>query len=630
VQDLGLRIKTAFNKLGQRRRRRIQHSLILLAAGGLFALMLATVQPFHTLNLWTADQFLGGDSPPANIVVVGIDDASLKAYGKWSDWSRSLHAQAVDNLHQAGASVIAFDVLFADSTPADSAFAAAMGRSQNTVLAMAGAGQAHLNNGLIDFPDWVIPADALLNSAQNVGHVDVVPDSDGKVRRIPLVIGQRGGAQYPSLSLAALFTLFHQPIPTEYALDNNNLNLLSRQIPVESGDYLRLNYSENPKSLPYLSYADVIKGDFDPALVKNKIVLIGMTATGDLDTWSIPNSALRVPGVFIHAAAMDTILRTHFLSLAGIGTTSLFMGILVVLCAMALPFFGTRYWKDLLRGIALVGLLLIINVVVASISANRGSILNVLYPSLLLIVLFVANILYIVVREQADKQFVKTLFGRYVSPEISKEIINLADGGRLQLGGEEREVSILFADIRNFTTLSQKMNPEGVVKMLNTCLPIMIDCIVANGGLVNKFAGDNLMGIWNAPKSQSGHPRLAVKAAWEAQRKMDSFGGDNPQLSSVRFGVGINTGCALAGNVGSPGRAEYTVIGDAVNLASRLCSSAPAGEILIGDATFQAAGSSLQTESLEPQLFKGMSSPVPVYRVVGLKLASPGPAPKSS
>jgi adenylate cyclase len=613
-----VKIKNPFNKLGKPRRRRIQHSLLLLVSGGLVALIFALVQPFYTVNLWTADQFLGQDSPPANIVVVGIDDASLKAYGKWSDWPRSLHAQAVDNLHQARASVVGFDVLFADSTSVDASFAAAMGRSQNTVLAMAGTGQAHLEQGLLDFSEWVVPADVLLNAAGNVGHVDVVPDPDGKVRRIPLVVGQSGGAQFPSLSLAVLYTLFRQPLPADYAVDNNSLDLLSRRIPVESGHYLRLNYGENPQDLPYISYGDVIKGDFDPALVKNRIVLIGMTATGDLDSWSIPNSAIRIPGVFIHAAAMDTILRTRFLSQAGIGTTSLIMAGLVIFCAMSLPFFGTRNRRDLLRGIALVGLLLIAYVFVASLAADSGHILNVLYPSLLLVVLFVANILYIVVREQADKQFVKALFGRYVSPEISREIINLADGGQLKLGGEEREVSILFADIRNFTTLSQKMSPEEVVKMLNSCLPIMIDCIVANGGLVNKFAGDNLMGVWNAPKSQAGHALLAVKAAWEAQRKMDGFGAGDPNLGCVRFGVGINTGKVLAGNVGSVGRVEYTVIGDAVNLASRLCGSAPAGEILIGDATFQQADASLRTESLEPQLFKGMSKPVPVYRVVGI------------
>jgi adenylate cyclase len=151
-------------------------------------------------------------------------------------------------------------------------------------------------------------------------------------------------------------------------------------------------------------------------------------------------------------------------------------------------------------------------------------------------------------------------------------------------------------------------------------LPVLIDVIVQNGGLVNKFAGDNLMGVWNAPQSQVDHPRLAVKAALEGQQQMAELGAINTELSNVQFGIGINTGKALAGNVGSLGRAEYTVIGDEVNLASRICSVTPGGEIYIGPDTFDQTQQYFNVEAQPPQIFKGKSKPIVVYKVLGFKI----------
>jgi adenylate cyclase len=352
-------------------------------------------------------------------------------------------------------------------------------------------------------------------------------------------------------------------------------------------------------------------------MVKNKIVLIGMTATGDADQFSIPNSSVRIPGVYIHAATIDTILRTQFLTEVPLKTTILIMLLLILLCAVLLPAFGTWHWTDILKGTCLIIALLLVYLVICSLLAGHGYIMNILYPSLILMGIFIANIIFMVIQEQTDKRFVKELFGRYVSPQISKEIVSMANEGGLKLGGEEREVTVLFADIRNFTTISEKMTPDGVVKMLNSCLPILIDAIVQNGGLVNKFAGDNLMGVWNAPQSQAEHPKLAVKAALEGQQKMAELCRNNPELSNVQFGIGINTGKALAGNVGSLGRAEYTVIGDEVNLASRICSVTPGGDVYIGPETYNQTKQYFSVEALEPQIFKGKTKPIIIYKILG-------------
>jgi adenylate cyclase len=600
---------------GRRLQRRLLHALILIAVGGLFSLAIALVQPFHTFNLWFADQFLDSEAPSTNIVIASIDDASLKAYGKWSQWRPSLHTEALNNLAKAGASVIGFDVVFADSSPDDQSFGEAIKNAGNVVLVVAGTDRLTENEPAISFRDFLYPATPLKQSCSNLGHANIIADPDGKVRRIPLFIRQSAGDAFPSFSLAVLYTLFHKPVPDSIMIKENKLNLLMRDIPVDSSYLMRINYAIEDNSLTNISYSDIINNNFDSSLVKNKIVLIGMTATGDLDTWSIPNAAIPVSGVLVHAAAIDTILRTRFLTEVGNNTTLLIMLMLVLICALLLPRFGTWYWTDVLKGTALIIGLLMLYVVSSAFLSQRGYILNILYPALTLIVLYLANILYIVVKEQSDKRFVKSLFGRYVSPQISKEIVCLANDGKLNLGGEEKEVTVLFADIRNFTTISERMSPEEVVNMLNSCLPILIDAIVRNGGLVNKFAGDNLMGVWNAPQNEPEHPISAITAAFEAQKEMTGKESGDIGRACVQFGIGINTGKVLAGNVGSLGRAEYTVIGDTVNIASRICGIAQGGQILIGPDTYSQAKDFLEVEALEPQIFKGKSKPVPVYLV---------------
>jgi adenylate cyclase len=153
--------------------------------------------------------------------------------------------------------------------------------------------------------------------------------------------------------------------------------------------------------------------------------------------------------------------------------------------------------------------------------------------------------------------------------------------------------------------------------MLNTYLSVMVDTVLQNKGIINKFGGDNVMAVWNAPQSQPEHARLAVKAAWEAQQKVAGLQQGDTQLPPVQFGVGIKPGEALAGNVGSVGRAEYTVIGDTVNVASRICSGVPGGEVWIGAQTYQQAMDYLEVKELEPQKYKGKAVPVAVYRVTG-------------
>lgn len=179
-------------------------------------------------------------------------------------------------------------------------------------------------------------------------------------------------------------------------------------------------------------------------------------------------------------------------------------------------------------------------------------------------------------------------------------------------------MSVLFADLRGFTNLSEQIRPEAVVTVLNAYLSAIIQRVLANDGMINKFAGDSIMAVWNAPQDQLDHALLAVKAAFESQEAVANVQRKDSSLPIVQFGMGINTGQTIAGNVGSEGRSEYTVIGDTVNVASRLCSNAPGGQVWIGPLVYERVKSKVEVQELGLHRLKGKSEPIEVYRVVGI------------
>ena len=591
--------------------------------GCLFTLVALLVQPFYSINLWLSDQLFTAQPPSPNIVIAGIDDSTLETYGRWAEWPRSLHAQAIDNLSQAEAKVIGFDVIFADSSPDDEMLATAMAKADSVVLAAVGTQPVSRVGTGITYDNFLLPIAPLEQAASNTGHANVIPDGDGTVRRLPLILKSSAGQVYPSLTLAVLHRLASMPLPQEYPLENGTVHLLARDIPVDDSYCLRINFAADNGKRPYVSYGDVISGDFDPSIVNNKIVLIGMAATGEPDTWAIPTSVSKVPGVLIHAAAMDTILTERFLIKSNIIIALMIMLLLVGITAFVLPRCGTWYWRDIAKGVGITVGLFVACLVAGFFAFDRGYSLDLLYPLSLLPVVYGGNVIYMVISEQSDKRFIKELFGRYISPQVAKEILSRADAGELRLGGEQREVSVLFGDIRNFTPMSEQLSPEEVVKMLNTYLSVVTDTVIQHDGIVNKFWGDSIIAVWNAPQLQPEHALLAVKAAWEAQQKLAELRQSDDRLRPVQFGIGINTGIALVGNIGSVGRTEYTVIGDSINVASRICSSAPGGQVWIGAETYNQTKDYIEAEELEPQKLKGKAEPVIVYRVTACRPVTP-------
>ena len=603
----------SFFKWGTRKQRRQRnHILIALGVGAILVLIAAFVQPFSKIQWWLSDQLFLPTTPSQNIVIVDIDDQSLAKYGKWSEWSRSLHAQAIDNLSQAKAKVIGFDVLFADQSANDPGFADAIARAGNVVLPVVGVEPMPSNQPEVVYRDFLSPTPVLYDASASIGHANVVPDGDGVIRRIPLIAADARGDIYPALSLAMLFNFFETPLPQDYVIQGGSLHLLDRDIPVDGKARMRINFVDKPGSFTRLSYADVIEGNFDPNVVKYKIVLIGMTATGEPDSWVTPVSAEKMYGVEIYANAMDTILKQRFLVESSSRATALIVLLIVAIMSIVLPLVRLR-WGTLLP----IALFLGYGVAVFM-YFDKGYILNILYPLLTLPIIYFTVVICRVFAAQADRREINQLFGRYVSPQVASEILNLANADQLKLGGARRDVTVMFADMRGFTALSEKLSPEEIVATLNKYLSLLIERVLANEGMINKFAGDNIMAVWNAPQDQPDQAMLAVKAALEGQQAIANTPQD-ASLPIVQFGIGINTGPAVAGNVGSEGRTEYTIIGDAVNLASRLCSNAPGGQVWIGPNTYEKVKDGVEVEALEPQKFKGKAEPIPVYRALRLR-----------
>jgi adenylate cyclase len=603
-------------RLTRKRRRQFRHVLIALGIGVVFALITYFVQPFSSIQYRLSDMLFVPRAPSPNIVIAAIDDETLAQYGRVGEWPRSLHAQAIENLADAKAMAIGYDVLFASETANDSILAQAMEDAGNVVIAIAGEQQISSPNSEMTFKSMTHPAEVLENASAATGQIHVAMGGGGIVRKLPLMVMDAANKSYPALALSVLYTHFGQTLPPAFDVSGGTVQVLddpfSRDVPVDITESMRINYAGPPGTYTTISYADVIQGTFDPELVKFKIVLVGMIATGDLDSFVTPVSPQKMAGVEIHANAIATILDQNYLVEASKRMTLLIVFLMVGILGFSLPFLNLR-WGALLSILLFIGYALAV-----FFSFDYGHILNILYPLMVVPLIYVTVLICRITSVQADRRDTRNIFGKYVSPQVAHEILNLANTDNLKLGGVRREVTVFFSDIRGFTAMSEKMSPEAVVDTLNLYLGIIIDCILANGGMINKFAGDSIMAIWNAPQDQSDHARLAVKAAVEAQQAAAKIpvGVDDPK---VQFGIGINTGPALAGSIGSEGRAEYTVIGDTVNLASRICSGTPGGQVWIGAQTYEQVKIVVEAIELQPQSFKGKSEPVTVYQVLKLR-----------
>jgi adenylate cyclase len=663
-------------------RPRARRSLLGLAAGATVALILVALRPtaaVQSLELKTLDWRFHALHDPTradtNIVILDVDEFSLSelrdSVGRWP-WPRDVWAMVVQYLNASGARVVAFDVSFWDpdlrNPAADSAFAEAEAAAGNVVQSVAfqqmgdtaalrrQARYLEDTASLARLRDFAWPVEGplpgqsyqvalhpyrgLLGGARAVGAINFSPDPDGTARRVPLLYAY-GGRAYPVLGLAAAWLADPARFRGAPARGGRrHIRLGGLAVPVEGGGLLlkwRGPYKDPQRGLETYriypvaqilqSYAAVRSGA-TPVVpldaLRGKIVFVGSSAAGLFDTRANPFGPAD-PGVLIHATLADNLLAGDFLRRAS-PVANLAATLLAALLAGFAVSFISSVWWSVAAGLGLAAAYLGLTLALF----GAGSVwLDAATPTLAILLTFTAGMAANYFTEGRHKRQIREMFSKYVAPEYVAQLAD--DPSKITLGGRRAELTILFSDIRGFTSISEKMEPHEVIAFLNEYLSVMAAIVKQAGGTLDKFIGDAVMAFWGEPVHHPDHAdraadcALAMQAAtaklaarWVAEGKPD-----------LRIGVGINTAEVVVGNIGSvEHKLDYTAIGDGVNLASRLESANKDFHtgIIVSEFTLAKLGDRFDVRALGDVKVKGKERPVAIYELLGRK-AAPTAAP---
>jgi adenylate cyclase len=615
---------------------------------------------------------------PAPVKIVNIDDESLARLGQWP-WPRSLVAQLIARLREQGAAAVAFDVVFAEpdrtapsrvvgnwGVPSDDplsqeivrrvedpdhVLAAELKNSDNVVLGIVltqgepPAEKVRRKGGFANygvnprqntygFPGAVPSIPLLQYAAKGNGAINAVPDRDAVVRRVPMIL-QAGGELYPSLVAEALrvglgaSTYIVKSSGSQAYTFGGFTSILRRQTGVGEIGIGRLHIRTDPNAQMWLydtghrperfvSAWKVLAGE--PADVAGSIVFVGTSAAGLQDLRSTPLVAA-IPGVEVHAQVTEQILTGHLIERPLWADDLEFLTLLVLGGAMAwlLPRLGPT-------GCAILGG---ISVVAAGgfgwwAFSHVGWLIDPIYPSASALAVFTTAVLLSFRRSDMERKRVRETFSHYLAPAMVKRLV--ANPGLVRLGGEVRNLTIMFCDIRDFTTISERMEATALTTLLNDFLTPMSEAVMENGGTIDKYIGDSIMAFWNAPLDEPDHARHACRATLEMRRRLSILNkslaeraqaaGQSP--APIMIGIGLNSGEALVGNLGARTRVNYSVIGDNVNLASRIegVSKGFGLDILIGEHTRDAAPD-FAAIPIGDIFVKGKTLPARLYALIG-------------
>lgn len=651
-------------------------AVIVLAVDLLFTrFAVGGLHPLEAVELRTYDWRLSHTARPetarTDIALVEIDESSLRNLqpkaGRWP-WPRAVHSMLIDYLARAPAKVVAYDVLFTESdtrigfefggttwsgAESDKALADSI-KAAGNVLLLADAsydtktpdavlpdeGYRLDVSGIIEREGVLAPFPALAQAAAGLGHNLFILDPDGPLRHMtPFVRAQQRAL--PSLGTAAALRAAGIG-PGDVRLDGAELRLGSRRLPLSwrrvdrEGGVLQhlwalINFRgpallDDLKSRTYPTYPffDLLLSEnqlltketpkVDPSIFRDKIVFVGTSASGLLDVFETPFAHGKMPGIQIHAAVADDILSNRFLrpASAWVRVASVMAAALAVgMAATLIP-----AWWATLATIAVMAL----TAWSATLVFTNGVWLNLTQPVLSSWFALLGGVGYQYFFEDREKRKVKRLFGQYVSKDVYAVL--MANPALARLGGQRREMTVLFSDIRGFTSVTERGEPDEVVGMLNEYFSSMVDLVFTHGGTLDKFVGDMVMALYGAPLDDPDHADHAVQTAIAMIAELSRLNARwkaEGRLSGLDIGIGINTGQMIAGNIGSEAIMSYTVIGDAVNLGSRLESLNKefGTRIIISDATRQRLKGEYQFRPLGDVVVKGKTHPVAIFEVVG-------------
>lgn len=542
-----------------------------------------------------------------DIAIIAIDDRSIQALGRFP-WTRQQYVRLLERLEAAKPKVLLFDVFFpeAESAEVDQALTEAIRRAGNVVLA---------TTFEFDRQFRVVGSTGSLprieRAAAGVAHINLIPEEDGVNRRNLLVI-ERDGQAVPSLGLAAAMRTLGEP---QFSAASFRVQLGERSIPVGPDGELWINYTGTPGNYPRYAFVDVVEGRVDPALLRGKTVFLGATALGVYDMRVTPFHP-NTPGVEVHAAVADDILSQRYIHRTGL--QSLFD--LAMIFGLGVIAFALTARLRLHRAIPAV---LALGAAYLGLSYGlflQGHWVSMVYPPLaaLLALLLGGGWRYMVLERSAREM--RAMFSSYLSNKLVSQLEK--NPGAARIGGDNREVTVMFTDIKGFTAFSERHKPQVVVARLNEYLAAMVQLIYQHDGTVDKFMGDGIMAYWGAPLSQPDHAKRAVACALAMKELMVELGERWRAQGLEPFVIrgGIQSGDVVAGNIGSRGqKMEYTVIGDTVNQASRLEGMAKyfGVDFVVGDETYLKTCDSFRFRRLDRVRVAGKDIPVAIHELRG-------------
>ena len=455
----------------------------------------------------------------------------------------------------------------------------------------------------------------LSEAAAASGHFNVDPDPDGTLRRIPLVI-RAGDALFPPLSILCAWLYLGRPALTVTVGENgvDGIQMGERLIPTDERGRLLVNYLGPAKTLPHVSVTDVLAGRHAKGVFKDRIVLVAATAVGAHDIRSTPLSPV-YPGVEIHATVIDNILTGRFLAKPDWSTVYDLLAIIGLAAAVGIALPRMRALTGFLFA---AGLFTLYVLLARWLFVREGVWLDLVYPLLALTLAYVALTVYQYVGEERQRKQIKETFRQYVPPLVVEEMLKRR--GRLQLGGEEKVLTVLFSDLEGFTSYSERYTPSEMTDMLSTYFGKMSEQVFAHWGTLKEYVGDELMAIFGAPLEQADHAARACRAALAMRDTRHALGAEWAKIGRpvLRARTGINSGLMLVGNLGSRYRFAYGVLGDQVNLASRLegLNRTYGTEILMGENTAQLVEGGFVVREVDMVRVKGRKQAVRVYELL--------------
>ena len=602
--------------------------MVVILATLLFAGRLFDVSPVETLRLKTFDYYQKistRDVTTNSVVIVEITEQDLKKYGQWP-WPRNLIANLHNRIYQYGAKVIQYNIIFAerDRSGKDENFAQKLAGT-NTVMMYsikdsATDGQVAkvpiVKEGdpdkfLYSFKGVVTNIPELLQFANGAGVNIMIPNIDGTIRQIPLFVNTDIGT-IPNQILDTI-RVYNQNTKFKIVADKNGIKEIltskNKKIKTNANAMFNINFADTNTIKKY-SVTDIIKNKID---LQNKIVVVGLNAAGLSYLKDTPLGLMT--DTQISAQAMETDLTDT--QLIRDGNTNLIEIVAVFVFGFLLIYIIPKLG---ITTTVLTYMTLVATIITSSLIAYNTSyiMLDASFPVLFVTIVWGHLVFNSFAKQYRLRQQIKKQFEHYLDPRMVKRLQK--DPGLLKLGGETKTMTFMFSDIRGFTPISEKYkgNPQGLTKLINRFLTRMTNIIIKNKGTVDKFMGDCIMAFWNAPLNTPGHEKLAVRTAIQMQKELKKLNRElkKEKLPQINIGIGINTGQALVGNMGSDQRFDYSVIGDDVNLASRLESSSKelGSTLVIGEKT-KTKCRGLRFKSLGTIKVKGKTEDINVYTI---------------